>query len=102
MGLIKWLFKILALAIISLGAHGMYIWWNRFELLNNVGLFGYLNLPAALEGKAEKLFTIWELPQVLQPFVVWMTMRGIEAWIMPILCIVGGIMLWNWQSNQRI
>ncbi len=67
---------------IVLGAHGIYVYFNRIETL--------------LGGEASKLFLTLDVPIRLREVVVWASLRGLQSWIIPALLLVGGIWLWNY------
>jgi len=70
---------------IVLGAHGVYVYFSRLELL-----FG---------GEASKLFLALEVPVRLQAPIEWMSFKGLQSWFIPAVFIFIGLVIWYWQSN---
>jgi hypothetical protein len=70
---------------IVLGAHGIYVYFSRLELL-----FG---------GEASKLFLMLEVPVGLQAVIEWMSLKGLQSWFIPAVFIFIGLVIWYWQSN---
>lgn len=70
---------------IVLGAHGIWVYFSRLELL-----FG---------GKASKLFLLLGVPARLEPAVEWMSFKGLQSWFIPAVFIVIGLVIWHWQSK---
>ena len=70
---------------IVLGAHGVYVYFSRLELL--------------LGGEASKLFLALEVPVRLQAPIEWMSLKGLQSWFIPAVFIFIGLIIWYWQSN---
>jgi hypothetical protein len=70
---------------IVLGAHGVWVYFSRLELL-----FG---------GEASKLFLELEVPIRLQAPIEWMSLKGLQSWFIPAVFIVIGLVIWYWQSR---
>lgn len=67
---------------ILLGAHGIYVYFNRLSLL--------------FSGEGQKLFLTLDLPIRLQPAVLWASERGLQSWIIPALIFIAGVWLLNY------
>jgi hypothetical protein len=70
---------------IVLGAHGIWVYFSRLELL-----FG---------GEASKLFLALEVPIRLRTVIEWMSLKGLQSWFIPAAFIVIGLVIWHWQSR---
>lgn len=70
---------------IVLGAHGIWVYFSRLELL--------------LGGEASKLFLALEVPVKLQTAIEWMSFKGLQSWFIPAVFIVLGLVLWHWQGR---
>jgi hypothetical protein len=73
---------------IVLGAHGVYIYFSRLELL-----FG---------GEASKLFLALGVPAWLRAPIEWMSIKGLQSWFIPAVFIVIGLIIWYWQSKIEV
>lgn len=82
---VKIVIIVAALISIILGVHGVWVYFSRLEVL-----FG---------GNSEKLFLGIELPQRLEPMISWMSMKGFQSWVIPVVFILVGLALWGLQSN---
>jgi hypothetical protein len=74
-----------AIALIVLGAHGVYVYTSRIEVF-----FG---------AQTTKLFLTMTVPMPVQKTVTWMSGKGFESWIIPAVFIVGGILLWKFEAE---
>jgi len=92
MNLFKLIFSILlgcfGLLGILLGAHSIYVYFNRLSLLVN--------------GDAEKLFLTVTVPSSLRPAVSWASERGFQSWVIPALILLGGLWLLNYSRLWRL
>lgn len=70
---------------ILLGAHGIWVYFSRLELL--------------LGGEASKLFLAIEVPVRLRTAIEWMSFKGLQSWFIPVVFIVIGLVIWHWQSK---
>lgn len=70
---------------IVLGAHGVWVYFSRLELL-----FG---------GEASRLFLALEVPVRLGTAIEWMSFKGLQSWFIPALFIVLGLVIWHWQNK---
>lgn len=73
--------------LVILGAHGIWVYFNRLELL-----FG---------GGASKLFLVLQVPSWLRTPVEWMSFKGVQSWFVPAVSAVIGIVLWYWQRKMN-
>ena len=73
---------------IILGAHGVYVYFSRLELL-----FG---------GETSKLFLALEVPVRLQAPIEWMSWKGFQSWFIPAVFIFIGLVIWYWQSKINV
>jgi hypothetical protein len=58
------------------GAHGIFVYVSKIE---------------ALSKDPQQLFLAIEMPEAFRGAVEWMTARGLESWIVPIVFIIIGI-----------
>jgi hypothetical protein len=70
---------------IVLGAHGIWVYFSRLELL-----FG---------AEAAKLFLAIGIPVRLRAPIEWMSMKGLQSWFIPAVFIVVGLLIWQWQTR---
>jgi hypothetical protein len=70
---------------IVLGAHGIWVYFSRLELL-----FG---------GEASKLFLALKVPASLRTTIEWMSFKGLQSWFIPAVFVVIGLVIWYWQSK---
>jgi len=68
-----------SIVAVVLGAHGLYVYFSRLELL-----FG---------GEADKLFLAFEVPIRLTPVVEWMSLKGLQSWFIPAVFVVVGLII---------
>ena len=73
---------------ILLGAHGLYVYFSRLELI-----FG---------GEATKLFLSVDMPVRLQSAVQWMSVKGVQSWFIPAAVLAGGIVLLNYSNTMTL
>ena len=69
---------------IVLGAHGLYVYFSRLELM-----FG---------GEASKLFLSLDVPIRLHSMVEWMSVKGLQSWFIPAVILAGGIIVFNYSN----
>jgi hypothetical protein len=65
-----------------------------FAILGTHGVVVYSSKLEALFKDPEKLFLEIEVPDVLRGTIEWMTLKGIQSWIIPAVFIVIGIVFW--------
>lgn len=82
---VKILLIIISIFAIVLGAHGIYVYASRLEVL-----FG---------AEPSKLFFAVTMPAGLRDVVEWMSVKGFESWLIPAAFIAIGIGIWYWQSR---
>ena len=82
---VKIILLIASIVSIVLGAHGIWVYFSRLELI-----FG---------GQASKLFLALEVPLKLRPMIEWMSMKGFQSWFVPAVFIVLGLIVWGWQAS---
>lgn len=73
---------------ILLGAHGIYVYFNRLEVL-----FG---------GEGGKLFLLIDVPIRLRDVVMWASVRGLQSWFTPLLVLLGGWWLFSFSHISAI
>ena len=78
----------LGLLGIALGAHGIYVYFNRLEVI-----FG---------GEGSKLFLLVDVPIRIRDLVMWASIRGVQSWIIPTLILIGGLWLFNFSRLSSI
>lgn len=69
---------------VVLGAHGLYVYFSRLELL-----FG---------ADAEMLFMSFAVPGRLGDTVAWMSVKGLQSWFIPVAVFVGGWVAVSWSG----
>ena len=62
-----------------LGAHGIYVYFNRLTLL--------------FSGEGQKLFLAVGVPIRLRPVIEWASERGLQSWVIPALIFIAGVCL---------
>jgi len=82
---VKIILLIAAIISIILGAHGVWVYFSRLELI-----FG---------ANGSKLFLAIEMPEIFKGLVEWMSMKGFQSWVLPALFIILGIVLWLLQTK---
>jgi hypothetical protein len=80
-------FVVAGFFVIVLGAHGIIVYFSRWEIL-----FGKDPL---------KLFLAIDMPSGLESWVEWMSIKGIQSWGIPVVFIIIGILLWYAQSKIK-
>ncbi|MFC1897060.1 hypothetical protein ACFLX8_00610 [Chloroflexota bacterium] len=76
-----------SIVAVVLGAHGLYVYSSRLELL-----FG---------SEADKLFLAFEVPIRLVPIVEWMSYKGLQSWFIPTVLVVVGLIVGSWGWSIR-
>jgi hypothetical protein len=76
------------LLCILLGAHGIYVYFNRLSLF--------------FSGDADKLFLTVTVPSSLRSAVSWASERGFQSWVIPALILLGGLWLLNYSRLWRL
>ncbi|MBA7485976.1 hypothetical protein ES707_21528 [subsurface metagenome] len=74
--------RILAIVVIVLGVHGIYVYIHRHDWL-------------IISASAEDLFLTLDVPDMLDGLIFWMTAEGIHGWFIPIVFIVGGLIAYS-------
>ena len=70
----------------ALGAHGVYVYFSRMELL-----FG---------GEGAKLFLMLEVPIRFRDLVLFFSGKGLQSWFIPVAVFVGGLLLFNYSRGK--
>jgi hypothetical protein len=73
-------------AVIIFGVHGIYVYFSRME--------------AFLEGNIASLFLVIQMPAGLQDAVEWMSLKGMQSWVIPAAFVAVGIALWYWLPRR--
>jgi hypothetical protein len=79
-----------------LGAHGLYVYcYSKLA-----GFQGTFTTDAAMTSSSlstqeywSRLFLAWDVPSQFRDLVLWVTVRGVESWVVPAVLIVVGILL---------
>jgi hypothetical protein len=66
-------------AFATFGAHGIVVYASKFE---------------ALFKDPQKLFLEIEVPEAFRGTIEWMTLKGLQSWIIPTVFIVIGVVFW--------
>jgi len=74
-----WLTQLLAIGLILLGVHGLWVYFSRVE---------------AVGENMAKLFLAIQMPAWFQNIVEWVSMQGVNFWLVPAAFIAGGVLLW--------
>jgi len=82
---VKLILILASIFAIVLGAHGLYVYFSRLELL--------------LGGEASKLFLTLGVPAWLRAPIEWMSWKGFQSWFIPAVFIFLGLVMWYWQSK---
>jgi hypothetical protein len=69
-----------------LGAHGVYVYFNRLDLVFE--LFS--------GGEGAKLFLALDVPERMKDMVIWASARGMQSWIIPVLIFIAGLVVFNY------
>ncbi len=81
---------------VVLGAHGLYT-CCYFKLADFLGTLatdvGMTSSSLSSEEYLSRLFLAWDVPNLFRELVLWITVRGLESWLVPVVFIVGGIFL---------
>ena len=76
----------------ALGGHGVYIYFNRLDLI--------------LGGEGAKLFLIIDAPIRLREVIMWASARSLQSWFIPTLIFLAGLWLFNysrlWDMLSRL
>jgi len=75
----------LGLSGMVLGAHGVYVYFNRLETV--------------LGGGSGKLFLLIDVPMRLRDLVVWASARGLQSWFIPVLVFFAGLWISNYSKG---
>ena len=88
-----------------LGAHGLYI-CCYFKLVDFLGRLatdvGMTSSSLSTREQLSRLFFAWDVPSLFRDSVLWVTIRGLESWVVPVVLIVGGILLLRVQRICRV
>lgn len=85
---LKLLLIVSSISCVILGAHGIYVYFSRLEVL--------------LGADAEKLFLAWPMPGPFANAVEWSSRKGFQSWFIPAIVIGTGIALWILQRRLRL
>jgi len=66
----------------ALGAHGVYVYFNRLDII--------------LGGGGAKLFLAIDVPMSLRDLVMWASARGLQSWIIPTLIFLAGLWVFHY------
>lgn len=77
---------------IALGVHGVYVYFNRLDLI--------------LGGEGAKFLLILDVPIRLRDLVMWASARGLQSWFIPTLIFLAGLWIFNysrlWDMLSRL
>lgn len=80
---------IISIPLILLGAHGLYAYFQGLD-----AIFGMLS------GNADKLFFSITVPQEAAEFVSWMSLRGIQSFVIPGVFLAVGLFIGRYALNK--
>ncbi len=83
-GMLRIVLGIFGLWLVVLGIHGVYIHFSIWEMLWSGA------------DTADKLFLSISMPSPLNSWVLWMTGKGFQSWLIPAGVAVGGLMIMSW------
>jgi len=72
---------ILGILLLMLGSHGFYAYFHRLDTVFSL-----------ISGESNKLFFEVDLP-LIDNQIKWMTEKGIQSWLIPLLSVITGIIL---------
>jgi len=85
---IRALFRVVAYAfafdLVVLGAHGIYVYSSRLEVLFGV--------------KTQQLFLVVNAP-AFKSSIMWMSDKAFQSWIIPAVFVAAGILLWKFEVD---
>jgi hypothetical protein len=90
---------------VVLGAHGLYI-YCYFKVAS---FLGTRTADAAMASSSlstqeylSRLFLAWDVPDQFRDWVLWVTVKGLESWVVPAVIIVAGIFLLRVQKVCKV
>jgi hypothetical protein len=84
------------LAALVLGAHGLYTccYFRLGDFLGRLGMdIGATSFSLSTEEYLSRLFLTWDVPNLLRDVVLWVTTKGVESWVVPVVLLVAGLVL---------
>jgi hypothetical protein len=85
--MLSWVSLLISIALILLGAHGLYAYFHPLETL-----FSGNNL--------NRLFFAIDVPSSISGLVIWMTLKGFQSFFIPGIFLACGIGLFLWAKNR--
>jgi hypothetical protein len=85
-----------SLAALVLGAHGLYTccYFRLGDLLGRIGMdMGMTSFSLSSEEYLSRLFLTWDVPNLLRDVILWVTTKGVESWVVPVILLVAGLVL---------
>jgi hypothetical protein len=79
-----------------LGAHGLYTccYFRLGDFLGTLATdVGMTSFSLSTEEYLSRLFLAWDVPNQLRDMVLWVTIRGVESWVVPAVMVVAGFVL---------
>jgi hypothetical protein len=80
-----------------LGTHGLYI-CCYFKLAD----VGMISSTLSSEECLSRLFLAWDVPSLFRDSVLWVTIRGLESWVVPAVLVVAGFVLLRVQKICKV
>jgi hypothetical protein len=88
-----------------LGAHGLYI-CGYSKLADFLGTHatdvGMTSSSLLTQEQLSRLFLAWDVPSLFRDSVLWVTTRGLESWVVPVVLIVSGMLLLRVQRICKV
>ncbi|MBN2098603.1 MAG: hypothetical protein JW753_03295 [Dehalococcoidia bacterium] len=94
--LVKLTLIIGGLVALVLGAHGLYTccYFRLGDFLGRVGMdMGMTSFSLTPQEHLSRLFLTWDVPNLLRDVILWVTTKGVESWIVPVILLVAGLIL---------
>ena len=79
---------VIGLLGMALGVHGVYVYFNRLDLI--------------LGGEGAKFLLIIDVPVRLRELIMWASARGLQSWVIPTLIFLAGLWIFNFSRLWNI
>lgn len=84
------------IAGLVLGAHGLYTccYFRLADFLERIGMdMGMTSFSLTSQEHLSRLFLTWDVHSLSRDVILWVTTKGVESWIVPVILLVAGIVL---------
>jgi hypothetical protein len=84
------------LAGLVLGAHGLYTccYFRIGDFLGRHGMdMGMTSFSLSTEEHLSRLFLTWDVHNLFRDVILWVTTKGAESWVVPVILLVAGLVL---------